>query len=281
MAPSRSSARDPLVERIFRAAVAMEFVGHGAFGLLTKAAWLPYFGVFAIPEAWAWRLMPAVGALDVAVGVVALVRPMRAVLLHMALWGLMTAALRPLAGHGVWELLERGYNYAVPLAFLVAAGFPATLGGWLERVDFRPTRARRRMAASVLRWGIALSLIGHGGIALATPQRWTVYLAALGTSPDTLGGLAILTRAAWLEIALGIAVLLTPGKAHAVLVFVCAWKVVTEALRIPAGEPIWEFVERGGAYAAPLLLVLLERAATTEMKVPDRNASSAREEAHA
>jgi hypothetical protein len=40
------------------------------------------------------------------------------------------------------------------------------------------------------------------------------------------------------------------------LVFV--WKLGTEALRPLAGEPIWEFIERGGSYGAPLALAWLQ-----------------------
>jgi hypothetical protein len=40
------------------------FIGHGAYGLLTKEAWIPYFGVVGIDHAWAYRLMPWVGAMD-------------------------------------------------------------------------------------------------------------------------------------------------------------------------------------------------------------------------
>jgi hypothetical protein len=31
-----------------------EFVGHGAFGVLTKAAWVRYFDRFGFSEVWAW-----------------------------------------------------------------------------------------------------------------------------------------------------------------------------------------------------------------------------------
>ena len=40
----------------------MEFAGHGACGVHAKAAWLPCFHVFAIPEAVARKLMPVAGA---------------------------------------------------------------------------------------------------------------------------------------------------------------------------------------------------------------------------
>ncbi len=37
----------------------------GAFGMITKPAWLPYFGVARIPESLAYVLMPTVGTVDV------------------------------------------------------------------------------------------------------------------------------------------------------------------------------------------------------------------------
>ena len=58
------------------------FIGHGAFGFITKAAWLPYFGVVGIPEAWAWSLMPLVGAVDVLAGMAILFRPARLPLIY-------------------------------------------------------------------------------------------------------------------------------------------------------------------------------------------------------
>jgi hypothetical protein len=35
-------------------------------------------------------------------------------------------------------------------------------------------------------------------------------------------------------------------------------KLGTEALRPLAGEPIWEFIERGGSYGAPLALAWIQ-----------------------
>jgi hypothetical protein len=72
---------------MLRVACAAEFVGHGAFGIITKAGWLPYFGVVGIPPELAWKLMPVIGTIDITLGLfVGLVRPARAVLLYMAFW---------------------------------------------------------------------------------------------------------------------------------------------------------------------------------------------------
>src|ERR1041384_6704162 len=104
---------------LLRFACAAEFVGHGAFGIITKAAWVPYFAVAGIPPELAWKLMPVIGAVDVTLGLyVGLLRPARAVLLYMAVWGLLTAAARPLSGEPFWEFVERASNLVAPLALL-------------------------------------------------------------------------------------------------------------------------------------------------------------------
>lgn len=35
---------------LLRSAAAMCFIGHGAFGIITKEGWVPYFGVVGIPD---------------------------------------------------------------------------------------------------------------------------------------------------------------------------------------------------------------------------------------
>ena len=67
---------------ILRVGAALCFIGHGAFGFITKAAWVPYFGVVGIAEPWAWRLMPWVGAVDVMAGMAVLFAPLAAMLIR-------------------------------------------------------------------------------------------------------------------------------------------------------------------------------------------------------
>jgi len=127
--PARLDA--PAFHWMLRVACSLEFVGHGAFGIVTKAAWVPYFAVVGVPEWLAYRLMPVVGTFDVALGLLVALRPVRAALLYMAVWGFWTALLRPLAGEPAWELLERTPNWAVPLALLYVRGWPTTARRWL------------------------------------------------------------------------------------------------------------------------------------------------------
>jgi hypothetical protein len=118
---------------MLRIACAAEFIGHGAFGIITKADWVPYFGVVGIPPELAWKLMPVIGTVDIALGLlVCFVRPFRIVLLYMTIWGFWTATLRPLAGEPIWEFIERVPNWAIPLAFLCLRGWPCSRREWFS-----------------------------------------------------------------------------------------------------------------------------------------------------
>lgn len=266
VAGSRASLQVQL-EAVLRLAVAACFIGHGAFGIITKAQWVPYFALVGIPEPAAYRLMPLVGLMDIALGLLTLLLPLRAVLLHMAFWATWTAALRPLTGEGPWEFAERAGNYGVPLAFLVLCG-GAPLRAWFTaRAVPSLTVARAAMAARVLRLTTALLLIGHGGFgAFMHKDVWFTYLGVLGIDAPTVRAAALIPAVGWFEIALGVAILARPTRR--LLLVACAWKVGTELLRLPAGEPVWEFIERAGSYAAPLALLLVQRWLDREAVAP-------------
>jgi len=219
---------------LLRIAAAMCFIGHGAFGIITKAGWVPYFGVVGIPEAWAWKLMPVVGTMDIAMGIMALVLPNRWLWAWMSFWAVWTALLRPFSGDSIWETVERAGNYGVPLALLLLAfGKP-----WPS-------------AVKALRWAAVLLLAGHGMLAWNGKAMLLGHWHALLPMADALQ----FTRATGaVELMLAFLIVLEPT---ATLGFAaCAWKVATEALFIVAGAPVWEFIERGGSYFAPLVMGL-------------------------
>src|SRR6185503_13475813 len=87
------------------------FIGHGAFGIIGKEAWLPFFAVAGIGPDTASRLMPVIGTIDVLAGISVLLRPRLVVLLYMTVWAFWTAALRPLSGDALAEMIERAGNY--------------------------------------------------------------------------------------------------------------------------------------------------------------------------
>lgn len=244
---------------VLRVGVASEFIGHGLAGLSRPAAWIPYFGLFGFSEGVAHdHLMYIVGGLDVVLGVLVLVRPMRAVLLHMFFWGLLTAALRPLTDESFFELVERGANYGLPLAFFLLAR-PGTWSprSWFERIRPGPLDDRlTRQLAWVMRASIALLLIGHGGLGIwAHKKEWFDFFDFFGIDQATVTSAHLSQFVGWFEVGLGLAVLLRPVRS--LLVFVLAWKVGTELLRPLVGQPNYQFIERGGDYALPIALLML------------------------
>jgi hypothetical protein len=235
---------------VLRAGAALCFIGHGAFGFITKAAWLPYFGVVGIPESWAWRLMPVVGAVDVMAGMAVLFAPRGLPLVYMTGWGVWTALLRPLSGESVFETLERAGNYGVPLALLLLTAMPRTMRASLQLLS-TPTGDERALGwvRRILRWSTVALLAGHGALGIAAKPLLIEHYAALSL-PATSAVVA-----GWLEVALAVAIAVVPGAG--LLVFACAWKLATESLFVVTGAPVWEFLERAGSYAAPLALAIL------------------------
>lgn len=245
---------------LLRLGVCLEFIGHGAFGVITKAGWLPYFAVWGIPEHWAWRLMPIVGVMDIVLGILAFFAPRKSFLLFMAAWGLMTACLRPLAGEPMSELFERSYNYCVPLAAFLMIAWDVKSHGWWHRVKNVPTLSIKhwRMLKILLQVAIAVYSISHGAFG-AFDAKAGLARQYDATGISTLFGStqASLTAIGWFEIILGILVLLAP-KAP-LLFFVCGWKIIIESLFIFSGAFYggFEFIERGASMVAPLALYFI------------------------
>ncbi|HEY3058280.1 MAG TPA: hypothetical protein VGL99_04820 [Chloroflexota bacterium] len=249
-----------------RVAVAACFIGHGAFGIITKADWVPFFAFMGIPEWLAWMMMPLVGTMDITMGVLTLIFPIRAILLWAVVWGTWTALLRPLTGLGVWEFFERAGNFGVPLALLYLCGV-AWGPSWRYRLSFwafvkaQPRRLEdlsTERLSWILRLTTSLLLLGHGGFGLVMhKQAWVNYFGALGIGADAVQSASLVPFVGGFEVVLAAAVLAKPVPG--LLLAVLAWKLGTEFLRPLSGEPFWEFVERGGSYGAPMALLLLRR----------------------
>src|SRR4051794_16925395 len=189
-----------------RVGAAMCFIGHGAFGFITKAAWIPYFGVIGIPESWAWKLMPLIGAVDVTAGMAVLLAPRALPLVYMSVWALWTALLRPLSGENPLESVERAGNYGVPFALLLLTGMPRSWHELMQPLD-RPASTAHGFAAAAtaLKWTTALLLLGHGALgALLNKPTLTTHYATIGL-PSSMTALV-----GWFEIALAVAVAVRP-----------------------------------------------------------------------
>lgn len=245
---------------ILRVGAALCFIGHGAFGFITKAAWLPYFSVVGIHGSRAFQLMPIVGAVDVLAGMAVLFAPRGLPLVYMTVWALWTALLRPLAGESLFEALERAGNYGVPFALLLLTAMPRTVNG-LGQLLAGPSPSERALlrARQALKWTTVTLLVGHGAIGATGSALLTAHYAAIGLPAGTT------IIVGWFEVALAIAVAVRPARG--LLILVAAWKLATEFLFVVAGAPVWEFVERSGSYAAPLALAALMRTREAEPRL--------------
>ena len=125
-------SKNSTLEWVLRIAVAGEFLGHGVFGLQVKEGWIEYFTALGFSAESATTWLPWIGGLDVALAAFALFFPIRVLVLWMALWGLWTAILRPLAGEPIWDFVERFANWGAPLALLLVLGWPKKLNDWFK-----------------------------------------------------------------------------------------------------------------------------------------------------
>jgi hypothetical protein len=118
---------------LLRIATAVVFAVHGLEAILQHPRFIDYIigtaenlGGFRVSETQAGVLLKIIGAVDIAVAALVLVRPFQAVLFWMAFWGLITALGRVTTfGPGVYfEVLLRFSHFLAPLAiwFLVCAG---------------------------------------------------------------------------------------------------------------------------------------------------------------
>lgn len=241
-----------LIEWIIRIAVAGCFIGHGAFGFITKASWIPFFEAVGIPADLSWKLMPVIGVMDVAIGVLALILPTRGLLYWAIIWTTWTALLRPLSGNSWFEFLERAGNYGVPLAWLTAIGFSGPLMSRLTD-SWKSLDARTwDRVAWILRLSVVALLAGHAGFGLVMQKDMLAgqYALFAGEASHT-----VLLAVGAFEFLLAGLVLLRPFPS--LLIGVCLWKVMTEALYPISGAPFWEFIERFGSYGAPVALAMI------------------------
>jgi hypothetical protein len=252
------STRDPavashLVHWILRVSIWACYVGHGMFGIRQKVDWLTFYRPFGIPDAIATHTMPLIGLVDVTMGYLALLRPTRVVLMYTAAWGILTALLRPLVGMSFFETLERAGNYGPSIALLLG-GAGAALLARPEIYDLS-VEANFRRLRQVLVITTSLLLLGHGGLALAAKPQLVEHWHSLGVVGLDAGGQALVRITGAAEVAAAALLFVWPNRPLCLIIV--AWKLFTETLFLTSGAPIWEVVERGGSYGAPLALFVL------------------------
>lgn len=118
-------------EWVLRVAVAGEFVGHGVLAILGNAQWVGWIQKFGVHDVGAaTKLLLLIGLADLLTALIVLVKPVRGLLLWMAIWGFWTALLRPIVGMAIWDFIERWANWGAPLALLLIMGWPKSFREW-------------------------------------------------------------------------------------------------------------------------------------------------------
>ncbi|MEP6466424.1 MAG: hypothetical protein ABJB05_08960 [Parafilimonas sp.] len=237
-----------------RIASALCFIGHGSFGIITKAVWCNYFAVFGIAHNTAITLMPYLGTIDICLGVLILFYPLRIIVAWLVVWGFITALLRPLSGEPFAEFIERTGNYGAPLALLLLT-YVKNNNQWkkpigVQNIQFNEATVKR--VKICLRVVVFLLIFGHGWLNLIEKKSLLDEYTALGFSnainaAHIIGGLEILAA---------VSVLIKPIASVLLLLFI--WKVTSE-LFYPHWE-FFEFIERSGSYGSILALWFLTSA---------------------
>lgn len=122
-----------IVEWVLRISLFGEFLGHGIFGLQLKKRFLEMLTAFiGVTGDTAVTLLKIIGAIDIVVAVLAIIKPFRIVLIYATVWGFLTALARPIAGDPIWDFVERWANIGVPLALLFIRGWPKNAKEWFS-----------------------------------------------------------------------------------------------------------------------------------------------------
>lgn len=239
------------VYNTLRIAMAMCFIGHGSFGIITKLIWCNYFAVFGIGHDAAYHLMPVVGCMDMLLGASMLVYPTKIVPAWLVVWGIITALLRPLSGEPFAEFIERSGNFGAPLALLILCGGSKNIGGWFTRIkpNLQPDQETYKKIAFCLKILVFLLLAGHGWLNLVEKKGLIQQYTNLGFSNPV----QVAQIAGVAEIIFALLVLIKPIRPVLFALFI--WKAGTELFYPHYG--LLEWIERGGSYGTLLALYFL------------------------
>jgi uncharacterized membrane protein YphA (DoxX/SURF4 family) len=230
-----------------RIASAMCFIGHGAFGIITKPIWCNYFAIFGIGHDMAYKLMPVVGTMDILLGISLLFFPTRTVLAWLVVWSCATALMRPLSGEPLAEFIERVGNAGAPLALLLLTSGNGSRNSLHEIKSDKALSVQMLSRITLcLRIVAFLFLAGHGWLNVIGKKGLILQYTALGFSHPAVAAIS----AGIFEIATALVVLIRPMR-HFLILVIC-WKMTSE-LFYPHYE-IFEWIERGGSYGVLISL---------------------------
>jgi hypothetical protein len=103
---------------ILVAVVATLLIGHGALGLEGKPGLVANYAA-VMPMDLAVRATALIGGAEIGLALALARWPSVPLALFIAMWKLGTESLFVAAGQPVWEIVERGGSYAVPVALAI------------------------------------------------------------------------------------------------------------------------------------------------------------------
>ena len=122
------------LEWTLRIALCGEFLGHGWYAFQAVPGFQVFLaGATGLSLESAATLLPIIGVIDFGIAALALIKPMRIVLLYASIWGFLTALSRPVSGAtDIFAFIERFPNCGVPLALLWFRGIPKQSRDWFR-----------------------------------------------------------------------------------------------------------------------------------------------------
>ena len=122
------------LEWTLRIAMCGEFLGHGWYAFQADPGFQALLaGATGLSLESAATLLPIIGVIDFVIAALALINPIRIVLLYAAIWGFLTALSRPVSGvTNIFAFIERFPNCGVPLALLWFRGIPKQRRDWFR-----------------------------------------------------------------------------------------------------------------------------------------------------
>lgn len=133
--PPFTRGRVMVLNWLLRLATAGAFIGHGGYGaIVDKPVLYRHYSQLgpSVDTLRDYSLVAAAGWFEIALGLIVLLWPIRALLLVMAAYKIGEEFLFPLSGMAAWEFVERWSSYTAPIALLVVRGWPRTLRAWFR-----------------------------------------------------------------------------------------------------------------------------------------------------
>lgn len=111
------------IRSVLRLAIFLTFFGHGYLALQGNERWIIYLETVGFSMNWSSHLIYWIGALDILVALLILIKPFKFVVYWALIWALATALIRPISGESIWAFVERGANWGAPLALLLLQNY--------------------------------------------------------------------------------------------------------------------------------------------------------------